>query len=418
MKIIPVSKALTLVKKTDNKQNIKLVQYIKDEITKNGDSALLKFEKKFNGSRLKNFLVSKKEIQDAYKLVSRDQLNAILYAKKNLLKSESILKKQLEKISFNIDGTKITKSFEPLDIVGCYVPGGLARYPSSAIMSIVPAKLAGVRKIVVATPPNKQGKIEPIVLVAADTCGADLIFKIGGAQAISAMAIGTKSIPQVDKIVGPGGSFATTAKYLVSDITAIDMLAGPTELVILVDNSTDPKLAALDIFSQAEHSSDTKCYVITTSNDVAKKISIEITKLISFIPRKEIIRTSLQNNGFIAVGNLQAAISLANKIAPEHIQIMMKNPNKIAQKIKSAGLVLIGPNTPSAASDYLLGTNHILPTNRFGRIRGSLSVIDFLKIQTVVHSSKPTLQKISKHLKTLTDSENLPNHYSAVRERL
>ena len=196
------------------------------------------------------------------------------------------------------------------------------------------------------------------------------------------------------------------------------MLAGPTELVILVDNSTDPKLAALDIFSQAEHSSDTKCYVITTSYDVAKKISIEITKLISFIPRKEIIRTSLQNNGFIAVGNLEAAISLANKIAPEHIQIMMKNPNKIAQKIKSAGLVLIGPNTPSAASDYLLGTNHILPTNRFGRIRGSLSVIDFLKIQTVVHSSKPTLQKISKHLKTLTDSENLPNHYSAVRERL
>ena len=418
MKIISISKALTLVKTTEKKQNTKLVQNIIDQVIKNGDSSLYEFEKKFNGVNIKNLQVSKKEIKDAYKLVSKDQINAITESKNRLLKTESILKKQLRKISVTIDGTKITKFFEPLNIVGCYVPGGLAQYPSSAIMSVTPAKLAGVGKIVVATPPNKQGRIEPIVLVAADLCGADIILKIGGAHAIAALAVGTQSVPQVDKIVGPGGAFVTTAKYLVSDIAAIDMLAGPTELVILTDDSTDPRLIALDIISQAEHSSDTGCYIITTSQSFAKKVSAEIAKLVPSIPRKDIVQQSLQKNGFIAVGKLDDAILLANKIAPEHIQIMTKNANKISQKITSAGLVLVGTNTPSAASDYLLGTNHILPTNKFGRTRGSLSVLDFIKIKTTAESSKPTLQKISKHLKILTDSENLPNHYRAVGERL
>ena len=418
MKIISTSKALTLVKKTEKKQNTKLVQNIIDQVIKNGDSSLYEFEKKFNGVKIKNLQVSKKEIKDAYKLVSKDQINAITESKNRLLKTESILKKQLRKISVTIDGTKITKFFEPLNIVGCYVPGGLAQYPSSAIMSVTPAKLAGVGKIVVATPPNKQGRIEPIVLVAADLCGADIILKIGGAHAIAALAVGTQSVPQVDKIVGPGGAFATTAKYLVSDIAAIDMLAGPTELVILADDSTNPRLVALDIISQAEHSSDTGCYIITTSQSFAKKVSAEIAKLVPSIPRKDIVQQSLQKNGFIAVGKLDDAILLANKIAPEHIQIMTKNADKISQKITSAGLVLVGTNTPSAASDYLLGTNHILPTNKFGRTRGSLSVLDFIKIKTIAESSKPTLQKISKHLKILTDSENLPNHYRAVGERL
>ena len=418
MKIISTSKALTLVKKTEKKQNTKLVQNIIDQVIKNGDSSLYEFEKKFNGVKIKNLQVSKKEIKDAYKLVSKDQINAITESKNRLLKTESILKKQLRKISVTIDGTKITKFFEPLNIVGCYVPGGLAQYPSSAIMSVTPAKLAGVGKIVVATPPNKQGRIEPIVLVAADLCGADIILKIGGAHAIAALAVGTQSVPQVDKIVGPGGAFATTAKYLVSDIAAIDMLAGPTELVILADDSTNPRLVALDIISQAEHSSDTGCYIITTSQSFAKKVSAEIAKLAPSIPRKDIVQQSLQKNGFIAVGKLDDAILLANKIAPEHIQIMTKNADKISQKITSAGLVLVGTNTPSAASDYLLGTNHILPTNKFGRTRGSLSVLDFIKIKTIAESSKPTLQKISKHLKILTDSENLPNHYMAVGDRL
>ncbi|NDB47280.1 MAG: histidinol dehydrogenase [Nitrososphaeria archaeon] len=418
MKIISVRKAFTLTSKSEKNQNIKSVQAIIDQVKKKGDSALVSFEKKFNNVTIGDLLVTKKEILDAYKLVTKEQVSAISEAKKRLTKTELALKNQLKKIRIVVDGTRIIKSFEPLSVVGCYVPGGLARYPSSAIMSIVPAKLAGVKTIVVVTPPNKQGKIDPLVLVAANLCGADLIFKVGGAHAIAALALGTESIPKADKIVGPGGSFVTTAKYLVTNMTSIDMLAGPTELVVLADDSANPNLVALDLISQAEHSSDTKCILITTSQNMANEVSSEITKLLSVIPRKDLVRSSLQKNGFIAVGVMSEAIELANKIAPEHIQVMTKNPNKIAQKIKTAGLILIGQNTPSAASDYLLGTNHILPTGQFGRSRGSLSSLDFLKIQTSVESSKPTLKKINKHLKLLTDSETLPNHYLAVKKRL
>lgn len=417
IKIISIKKASSLVTPKKN-QNQKSVQQIIDQVEKNGDSTLFKFEKKFNGVNLTSLLVSKNEIKQAYRLVTKEQIAAITEAKNRLEKTEMALKKQLGKIIIRTNGTKITKSFEPLDKVGCYVPGGLAQYPSSAIMSIVPAKMAGVKTIVVVTPPNKQGKIDPLVLVAADVCGADLIFKVGGAHAIAALAFGTKTIPKVDKIVGPGGAFVTSAKYLVTNVTSIDMLAGPTELVILADNSANPKLVALDLISQAEHSSDTKCCLITTSLALAKKVASEITRLSLTVPRKELAISSLQKNGFIAVGNLSDAILLANKIAPEHIQIMTKNPDKIASKIKTAGLLLIGNNTPSAASDYLLGTNHILPTNQFGRSRGSLSILDFVKIQTTLESSKSELQKISKYLNAFTKSENLPNHYNAVKERL
>lgn len=417
MKIISIKKAFSITKAEKN-NNTKPIQEIINQVKLNGDSALIKFEKKFNGVDIKNLQVTKKEISEAYKLVSKDQINAINVAKDRLVKTETALKKQLKQITLITSGTKITKSFVPLSNVGCYVPGGLARYPSSAVMSIVPAKLAGVEKIIVVTPPNKQGKIDPVILVAADICGADLIFKVGGAHAIAALAYGTKTIPRVDKIVGPGGSFVTMAKYLVSGMVSIDMLAGPTELVILADDSANPKLVALDLISQAEHSSDTRCCLITTSQSLASKVTSEIKKIISSISRKEIVQSSFQKNGLIAVGTILDAVLLANKIAPEHIQIITKNPNNIAKQIKTAGLVLIGQNTPSSASDYLLGTNHILPTNRFGRSRGSLSVLDFLKIQTSVESTTLALQKINKHLKVLTESESLPNHYEAVRRRL
>lgn len=417
MKIISIKKAISITNVEKN-NNTKPVQEIINQVKLHGDSALIKFEKKFNGVDIKNLQVTKKEISEAYKLVSKDQIDAITMAKSRLIKTETVLKKQLKQIKTTESGTKITKSFLPLNSTGCYVPGGLARYPSSAIMSIIPAKIAGVKKIIVVTPPNKQGKIDPIVLAAADICGADLIFKVGGAHAIAALAYGTKTIPQVDKIVGPGGSFVTMAKYLVSDMVSIDMLAGPTELVILADDSANPKLVALDLISQAEHSSDTRCCLITTSQSLANKVTSEIKKIISSISRKEIVQSSLQKNGFIAVGNISDAILLANKIAPEHIQIIAKKPNNIAKQIKTAGLVLIGHNTPSSASDYLLGTNHILPTNGFGRSRGSLSVLDFLKIHTSVEATTLALKKVNKHLKILTESENLPNHYEAVRRRL
>jgi histidinol dehydrogenase len=419
MRIIPVKSVRAFAKPAEPKYDRKAVESIILQVARHGDSALKRFEKKFSRADLRTLQVSKREIADAYKSVTREQLAAVRLARARLAKTEQAIKRQLKKTTITSDGIKITKSFVPLDSVGCYVPGGLARYPSSAVMSIMPAKIAGVKKIVVATPPDRNGMVSPLVLVAADMCGADTIFKVGGAHAVAALAMGTRSIPQVDKIVGPGGAFVTAAKYLVSNITSIDMLAGPTELAVLADDSADPKIIALDLISQAEHSSDTTCCLITTSKSLAGKVVREINRLVPTLQRKEIIKSSLQKNGYVALcGKTSDMILLANNMAPEHLQIMARNASSISKKITSAGLVLIGKNSPSAASDYLFGTNHILPTNRFGRARGSLSVLDYMKIQTTVEASRQALQKIRKPLRALTDSESLSNHYRAVRGRL
>jgi len=286
-------------------------------------------------------------------------------------------------------------------------------------MSVVPAKVAGVNRIVVVSPPNTDGKIDPLTIVAANLCGANEIYKTGGVQSIAALSYGTKSILKVDKIVGPGGAFVTTAKYLISDETGIDMLAGPTELGILSDNSTNPKLIALDLISQAEHSSDTFCYLITTSQKLANSVNKIISELIPKIKRSTFVKSSLKNNGFIAICKSNTdMIKLANTLASEHLQIMTKNPESISSKINTAGLILLGENTPSSASDYVLGSNHILPTDGFGKIRGPLSVLDFIKVNTQTTCSKSSLSKLSKYLDVLTTSEGLPNHYEAVRGRL
>jgi len=414
-----VDSFLAKITSKTSKNNKKAVESIIYDVQKNGDRAVRKYEKKFTGATLTTLRVSKNEIKDAYSRVSKEQLDAIKTVKIRLYKTEYILKKRLQGISVTLDGTKIKKNFIPISSVGCYVPGGLAKYPSTAIMSIMPAKIAGVRQIVVATPPNKNGSVDPLTLVAADICGADEIYKTGGAQAIAALCFGTKSIPKVDKIVGPGGIFVTMAKSIVSERTSIDMVAGPTELAIIADASADPNMIARDLISQAEHSTDTYCYVITTSQSFAKKIRNAVEQNIRRIKRKEIVKQSLITNGFVAVcQSNDNAIKLANNLAPEHLEIITKNPQGLASKIKTAGLVLIGKNTPSSASDYLLGSNHILPTNQFGKTRGSLSVLDFMKLNTQIESSKTSLQRISKHMKALTSAENLPNHYEAVRNRL
>jgi len=286
-------------------------------------------------------------------------------------------------------------------------------------MSIVTAWLSGVKRIVAVSPPGPDGNIDPMTISAAKYCGATEIYKVGGAQAIGALAYGTKSIPKVDKIVGPGGKFVSISKAIVSEQTAIDMIAGPTELGIIADSTADPELVALDLISQAEHSNDTMCFVITTSKTVAKQIQKSLEKLIPNVERSAIVKQSISKNGFIAIcKNQKEVIDLANKIAPEHMELMVKSAKRLSKKITGPGLVLIGNNTPSSASDYLLGTNHILPTNGFGRTRGGLSVLDFLKLQTVVESRKSVLKNISDNLKTLTDAEGLPNHYKAVERRL
>ena len=406
--------------KTSEKDR-KIVQSILNDVRKNGDSAVKKYERKFNGKSTSQLRVSAKEIKEARSKISSEERNAIddvrfaMFARGGLRLMDRLYNYK-DTIS---KANGVTQSFVPISSVGCYIPGGQARYPSSTIMSVRPAAKARVKRIVVVSPPGPDGKIDPLTIAAAKMCGATEIYKIGGAQAIGALAYGTKSIPKVDKIVGPGGKFVSIAKSLVSDQTAIDMVAGPTELGIIADASSDPELVALDLISQAEHSKDTMCFVITQSKTMAKQIQKSVEKLILGTERSSIIKASISKNGFIAIcKNQNEMIELANKIAPEHLELMVKNARSLSKKITGAGLVLIGKNTPSAASDYLLGTNHILPTNGFGRTRGGLSVLDFLKIQTVVESKKSRLRNISDSLKTLTDAEDLPNHYKAVKRRL
>jgi histidinol dehydrogenase len=422
MKIIQITNVEKFLAQRLQKQpqkNKSIVESILKNVQKNGDSAIKKYEKKFSGAKITSLRLSQNEIKDAYSKISKNKIDAIRLSKSRLEKTESAVKSILKNKIINIDGIKISKTFVPIQSVGCYIPGGLAKYPSSVIMSVIPAKIAGVKRIVVVSPPNSDGKIDPLTIVAADLCGANEIYRVGGVQAIAALSFGTKSIFKVDKIVGPGGAFVTTAKSMVSERTSIDMLAGPTELGIIADATANPRYIALDLISQSEHSNDTFCFLITNSEKLAKSVDKIITELSNKIKRNNFVKTSLKENGFIAIcKNSSDMIKLANELAPEHLQIMTKNPNTFASKITSSGLILLGNDTPSSASDYLLGSNHILPTNGFGKIRGSLSILDFIKINTQVTTSKSILSKISKHLEIFTEAEGLPNHYEAVRGRL
>ncbi len=415
IKILQVRNVDTFVEsrrqKTSQKDR-KIVQAILDDVRKNGDSAVKKYEQKFNGKKTIRLRVNKQESKNAK--ITDAEFSALQLSAIKLSKAQQNLKRRLIESVKKIPNI----SFIPIPSVGCYIPGGQARYPSSAIMSVITAAEAGVKRIVVVSPPSSDGKIDPMTITVAQNCGAE-IYKAGGAQAIAALAYGTKSIPRVDKIVGPGGKFVSIAKAIVSEETSIDMIAGPTELGIIADSSADPELIAYDLVSQAEHSNDTMCFVITTSKSKAKQIQKSLEKLIPDVERSSIVKQSISKNGFIAVcKNQNDVIELANKIAPEHIELMVKNGKTLSKKITGPGLVLIGNNTPSSASDYLLGTNHILPTNGFGRTRGGLSVLDFLKLQTIVKAKKSDLTEISDNLKTLTDAEGLPNHYKAVERRL
>ena len=422
MKIILVrniNATVESVRPKTNTQNRNTVKSIILDVKKRKDKAIKEYEKKFTGTNLKSIKVSQSEIKNAYSKVTKEQITAIKLAKKRLEKSERSVKNQFKKIILQIDGIKISRDFVPIESVGCYIPGGAARYPSTVVMSVIPAKVAGVKKIVGVTPPNKNGMIDPLILVAGDICGMDEFYKTGGAQAIAALAYGTESIPKVDKIVGPGGSFVTLAKSLVSETVSIDMIAGPTELAIIADLTADPDLIASDLISQAEHSPETMCCLITTSTKLKDLVIESLEQKIPLIQRSKIVSESLKKNGFVAIcKNMTDIIEFANKLAPEHLEIITKNASNLAKKITGAGLLLIGKNTPSSASDYLFGSNHILPTNGFGRSRGSLGVLDYMKIQNKIESTKIALEKISDSMKAFAYAEGLPNHYEAVRSRL
>jgi histidinol dehydrogenase len=400
---------------------IKKTREIIENVRKYGDDAIKKYTSEYDKVELDSFKVNNKEIEESYDCISDNHIKTIEVIRDKLIKNETVLLEHLKKISNLYPQSKnIQRIIQPISSVGCYVPGGLARYPSTLIMCATPAKLAGVKRIVVISPTKVDGKIDPLTLVAADICGVNEIYKVGGAQGIAGLAFGTDSIKRVDKIVGPGGRYVTIAKLLVSNIVSIDMLAGPTELVIYADDKSNARYVALDLISQSEHSKDTLCGLVTNSHKFANKVEKEINSILAKkITRQEIVTDSLHENGFIAISeNEDLAIEFVNEIAPEHVQIMGRNELKLVKKITSAGLILVGENTPSAASDYCLGSNHVLPTMGFGKSRTSLSILDFVRISNIVQSSKKEIKEIEPFIKIITQEEGLINHYKAVKERV
>jgi len=400
----------------------KLETYVRSilrEVKGKGDTALIEFTKKFDNTDLspKNLRVTQEEIKRAYETVSEEQISAIKFMKGRV---ENLQKRLLEQVTFQLEdnGVKVYGSPRPIQSVGCYVPGGETAYPSTLIMIAVPAKVAGVPRVVVCTPPTGSGRVNPLTLVAADLCKVDEVYRVGGAQAVAALAYGTETLKPVRKIVGPGNRYVTMAKLLVSRDIAIDMPAGPSEILVLADGTADAHIIALDMISQAEHSIDSISGLITTSKKLAEGVTAELGKRISAIPRGGVVAEALQRNGFIILcQTMEEAIELANTFAPEHLEIVTENPRRVAERIASAGLVLLGPSTPVAASDYCLGTNHVLPTSGFSRTLSGLSVLDFIRRVNFVECSPEGLKRVRDNVKVLAETENLPNHSLAVEGR-
>jgi histidinol dehydrogenase len=400
-------------------QNSHIVEKIINDVINFGDYSIIEYTKKYDNIKIDSIFVDKKEFKKAYQEVTMNQLNSLKKSKKLLENNEKLLLRRVTGIISSTDGVTIERTVKPIDSVGCYVPGGKARYPSTLIMCAVPAIVANVSRIAVVSPPMKNGNIDPLTLVAADICDIDEVYRVGGAQAVAALAYGTKTIKKVDKIVGPGGLFVNIAKSLVSKKTAIDMIAGPTELLIYADSTSDPKFVVRDLISQAEHSQDTICGVVTTSRDLIGKLENEIARALNTsLPRLEIVSTSFKNNAFIAICNSQEnAISFINELAPEHLEVLSENPKQIASKVSTAGVILLGKYSPSSASDYCLGSNHVLPTMEFGKSKSSLSVLDYMKLVNHITVTRRGLQSVQKCVKELAFAEGLPNHYYAIEER-
>ena len=401
-------------------QLIQRVASIMNDVAERGDAAIIDYTEKLDGVRLNSLKVTEEEFEQAYSMVTKKQIQAINVIKRRLMESEVSVMNHLKGITILSAGIKVHRLIQPISSVGCYIPGGNARYASTMVMCAVPAKVAGVKRIVAISPPLRDGTVDPLTLVAARICEVKEFYKIGGVQGISALAYGTPAIERVSKIVGPGGMFVTAAKFLASRKVSIDMVAGPTELLVYADSKSDPKLIALDLVSQAEHSYDTFCGLVTTSKQLARRVSAEINSILksNSISRADIVRKSLERNGFIAICKQRStAVEFINEIAPEHLQLVGKNARATSKKITSSGLVLIGKYTPSSASDYCFGSNHILPTLGFGKSRGSLSVLDFLKLVSTIEATKSGLEKVQHNIREIASAEGLLNHYLAVQAR-
>mgnify|MGYP005759162593 FL=1 len=395
------------------------VRKILDDVKENGDQALFEYTEKFDGAHIgaANILVTEAEIKEAYNKVDPGLIDIIRKALSNI-RSYHEKQRQYSWFDSRPDGTILGQKVTSLNRVGVYVPGGKAAYPSSVLMNIIPAKVAGVDEIIMTTPPGRDGQVTATTLVAACEAGADRIYKAGGAQAIAALAYGTESIPKVDKIVGPGNIYVALAKKSVYGHVSIDSVAGPSEILVLADETANPRYVAADLLSQAEHDEMASAILVTTSERLAKEVSDWTDRFISELSRGEIIRKSLDNYGHILVAeNLTDAIDAANEIASEHLEIVTANPFEVMTKIRNAGAIFIGEYSSEPLGDYFAGPNHVLPTNGTAKFFSPLSVDDFIKKSSIISYSRDALEKIHTDIEKFAEAEHLTAHANSIKVR-
>ena len=397
----------------------KTVEAIVENVKNRRDEAVFEYTKEFDQADLdaSNIRVTREEIEQAMAQVDEGLLGVM---KKSMDNIRRYHEKQKRNSWFDAqpDGTILGQKVTALESVGVYVPGGKAAYPSSVLMNIVPAEVAGVKRIVMVTPPGKDGKVNPVTLTAAHLAGATEVYKVGGAQAVAALAFGTQSIPRVNKIVGPGNIFVALAKKAVYGHVSIDSLAGPSEILVIADDSANPRFVAADLLSQAEHDELASAILVTTSMQLAKKVSDEVDGFLKVLPRSHIIARSLDNYGYILVTDtMEKAVETANNIAPEHLEIVTANPFEVMTKIQNAGAIFIGEYSSEPLGDYFAGPNHILPTNGTAKFFSPLGVDDFIKKSSIIYYSREALEKAHKDIELFAESEHLTAHANSIRVR-
>ena len=394
-----------------------IVTDIIEDVKANGDAALIKYAEKFDKAKLTSLEVTEAEIEEAFNTVEPKFLEIIRTAAQNIRNFHEKQVSQSFIISEN-DGIVTGQKITPIEKVGLYVPGGTAAYPSTVLMDSIPAKIAGCKEICITTPPSKDGKVNPVILAAAKIAGVDRIFKTGGAQAIAAISYGTETVPKVDKIVGPGNAFVAEAKRQVFGLVSIDMIAGPSEILVVADSTCNPDFVAADLLSQAEHDKMASAVLVTDSMELAEKVSASLEKQIPLLSRSEIARISIDNNGKIIVADdLLKAIDIANEIAPEHLEICVDNPFDYLDKIKHAGSIFMGKYCPEALGDYYAGPNHTLPTSGTARFSSPLSVDDFVKKTQYTYYTRDALSKVADDVAFFAEKEGLTAHAKSATIR-
>ena len=396
------------------------VNAILANVKENGDKALFQYTKDFDKADINasNIKVTEEEIKEAYDRLENPELVQVIRRSLKNIKEYHEKQKQYSWFDSKPDGSILGQKVTPLSRVGVYVPGGKAAYPSSVLMNVIPAKVAGVEQIVMVTPPGKDGKVNPNTLVAANEAGVDVIYKVGGAQAIAALAYGTESIAKVDKIVGPGNIYVALAKKAVFGYVSIDSVAGPSEILVLADETANPRYVAADLLSQAEHDELASAILVTTSEELANKVSEYVDMFVSKLKRKEILQKSLDNYGYILVTDtMQDAIDTANDIASEHLEIVAKNPFDTMTRIKNAGAIFLGENSSEPLGDYFAGPNHVLPTNGTAKFFSPLSVDDFIKKSSIISYSREALEPLSEDIQKFAKAEGLTAHANSIRVR-